>query len=325
MTGGLYYTYLDFVTNIRMSNDSFILVEGSGDKNFFETLQWNARIEQRSMPCAAVVSAEIIRSDHSGDGNRTKVERICELIEGEPFAYRLVGFVDREFRSFRFGPSIEDDLKAQRDVGRLVWSRGHSIENYFFELDTAVHPLYACTPTASVAESSLDLLRANFARIMNIACAIGLAANDINQLQNVRGSIDVAPFTVRDSTIDWEIDKWKTRLTNTPLPSHLIGALVDRYEHWLEVSRRSDAENVRWSCDGHIGLKMIWSAYAAFVFETRQRSDVPGPNASNQRSAVLSVREQVRFNQMAINWARIYSVDGLETPWLCFDKIRADN
>ena len=48
MTGGLYYTYLDFVTNIRMSNDSFILVDGSGDKNFFETLQWNARIEQRS-------------------------------------------------------------------------------------------------------------------------------------------------------------------------------------------------------------------------------------------------------------------------------------
>jgi len=48
-------------------------------------------------------------------------------------AERSIGFVERELRYFDLEDCIHDLIGDHKAVNHLVWSRGHSIENYFFE------------------------------------------------------------------------------------------------------------------------------------------------------------------------------------------------
>lgn len=65
-----------------------------------------------------------------GPSKRERVEYVCAKALNTPEARKLVGFVDREFREFEQGDTLRDLLDGHQTVGRVVWSRGHSIENY---------------------------------------------------------------------------------------------------------------------------------------------------------------------------------------------------
>ena len=142
----LQLNYDEFINLVRMSKDSHILLEGSQDKAFFDILCQAVGVISLGVnfqsPSVAITTAEVIKSDSTILGNRDKVEKVSELIRGQPFQCRFVGFVDREFREFKFAKSIRDEVRAQRCVGRLIWSRGHSIENYMFDFDVIKEPLH---------------------------------------------------------------------------------------------------------------------------------------------------------------------------------------
>ena len=76
-------------------------------------------------------SAEMIRECEGVFSNREKVEYIHALAADHA---KLAGWVDREFRMFAVGPSIVNELKGHNVLdASLFWTRGHSIENYFFD------------------------------------------------------------------------------------------------------------------------------------------------------------------------------------------------
>jgi hypothetical protein len=108
-----------------------ILVEGRDDKRIFELLLRElCHTDEKSQ--ILVDSAEAFVECHPE--NRETVEDICNKITGEAYSDRLVAFVDREFREFDF-PQLLDRVDGHKISGQLVWSRGHSIENYFFDFD----------------------------------------------------------------------------------------------------------------------------------------------------------------------------------------------
>ena len=219
---GLQVSYQAFVNWVKMSRKPHILLEGTRDKRFFDSFSITfadsegGNVGTNSRPRPAITTAESIRSDIPGEGNRDKVEKVCELVGSFSFGSRFVGFVDREYRKFRLDDRVEDKLKAQRRQGRLVWSRGHSIENYLFDFDTVRTPLRVCTPDPEIAQNALEVLRANFEEIVNIACSLGLAARDFGQMELVRRTVTWDLAVLSGPNVQWDTDKWRLALGQDP-------------------------------------------------------------------------------------------------------------
>lgn len=324
---GLRLTFREYIASIQMSKHPHILLEGTQDKSFFSRMNERSRSISRSMPVnvsittAEELQAETINTDQA-IGNRDKVELVCGLVGNRSFQKRFVGFVDREFRAFTFCDTIGDTLRSHHCTGRLVWSRGHSIENYMFDYEVFREPLCDFSPNQQVADVALDILKENFSEILNIGCALGLAARAQRQLSTVRRTVHWEILELTKSTLRWDTDKWSDRLTqHSHLDTSTSKTLACEFDRWLEIARSSDPEDVRWACDGHIGMDLIWSSYARIIYDIRRSAVVAGAKPNNQREAILRTNGNVKFNHLARKWARSTCAGGRDSPILCLGMI----
>ena len=170
------YTPAEYRNILRMTRRTHLLVEGKMDKRFFSTLIDEWRQEDLVGVSTSGFDVDIDTAETLIEflpplGNREKVEIICQEVAKTDFAVRLVGFVDREYREFCANPGeLEDTIRGHHIEGRLIWSRGHSFENYFFDTDVLHTPLRdSCT--ADNTEVALVLLKRVLPSLLRIACA----------------------------------------------------------------------------------------------------------------------------------------------------------
>ena len=325
---GLQLSYKSFVNRVRMSRHPHILLEGTRDKRFFDVLHFamedledNCR-DNKGQLRIITTTAESIKADNPGEGNRQKVENVCQIVAGYPCRERFVGFVDREFRRFRFGDILEDCLQSQHRIGRLVWSRGHSIENYLFDFAIVKNPLRVCTPEPEVARSALDILRNNFVELINVACSLGLVGRELGQLDLVRRSVRWEFIEVLDEMLRWDIVKWRRQLEDDPrLDSETVDHMLSEFKRWLDIVRSSSPVDVRWACDGHMGYRLIWEAYASIViYVCSTLDDFEGPPTRHGR-AILGVNDAIKFNQLVESWHADNNSGTNDTPAICFEMV----
>ena len=317
---GLLLSYKEFIATVQMSRLPHILLEGSRDRGFF-TRMCEVALNTPPQTHIAITTAEQIKSDVSGVGNRAKVENICELITQHTFRYRFVGFVDREFRKFTLRKYVCDDLRTHRCQGRLVWTRGHSIENYMFDFEVVKRPLMDFSIDDEIAVTALTTLKERFSDVIRIGCALGIVGLEQDQLGVVRRTVDWKTVRLVDGTFRWDIEQWKDALVErSALTASDRARLVDGFQRWYEIAGTSHPDDVRWACDGHIGLSLIWTAYARAIHDIAEigRSK---PNAANQRAAILGVNPTAKFNHLARNWAELRGVNTEEAPVCCLDML----
>ena len=325
---GLEVTYDDFVNEVMMSKDPYILLEGSDDKSFFDvlldTVRGSPEYQYGSLSTVAIETAERVLSDGLTEGNRQKVEKVSRLVAGTLYQERFVGFVDREFREFHAGSIIADCLRTQQALDRLIWSRGHSIENYLFDYQVFRVPLRDSSANGEIAETALEWLEQNFQDILGVACAIGFAGKEMGMLDDVRRSVHFDPILPPGSLILWDVEVWKREMVqHTRLNAQESDALADRFKHWLDVVKVSNPSDVKWACDGHTGLRLIWEVYAQYVFCVSRSNPGVGPNAGNQRAAITGIPLRSRLNYLARSWANLTGYPAPQTPFVCFDLIGA--
>ena len=323
---GLQLTYEEFVNTVRMSKSAFILVEGSQDKQFFDILLQTLRNDSANAneygDSVAITTAEGVKSDGLIIGNRSKVENLSELVAQTSFRERFVGFVDRESREFHIDNEITDNLRTQRQIDRLVWSRGHSIENYLFDFQVVRIPFRDSSENGQIAETALQNLEANFAQLLSVACALGLAGAELGLLEIVRGTVHIDPVMPPQSSYLWNVGVWKNGMVqHSSLNSQQSDELAARFEHWLGIVEASKPIDVRWTCDGHIGIRLVWAAYAKYVYLARQAAPGIGPNATNQRDAITKIPTNLKFNYLARSWAQATEHPSPDTPYVCFELI----
>lgn len=318
---GLQLTYTEFVAAIEMSKLAHILLEGSRDKAFFARM-CEAALDVLPEDHVAITTAEELRSDVSILGNRDKVEHVCNLIERKHFQSRFVGFVDREFREFTCSESIRDELRSHCRKGRLVWSRGHSIENYLFEYQVIRQTLLDFSTNDDVGRKALEVLQAQFQEIMRIACALGMAAFRQKQLEVVRRTVNWKTMQLTDGKFQWDIGEWNTALAQgSGLIESCRVSLVEGFQQWHEIAKMSDPNDVRWACDGHIGFKLIWAAYVRAVNDIAATIPNIKPKYTNQREKLLSIDDAVKFKSSTSYWADMKGADINDSPALCLDML----
>ena len=325
---GLEVTYDEFVNEVMMSNHSYIMLEGPDDKSFFDilvdTVKGSPEYQYGPLSTVAIDTAERVKSDGLAEGNRQKVEKVSQLVAGTLFRTRFVGFVDREFRKFRLGNMIADRLQTQRTLDRLVWSRGHSIENYLFDFQVFRVPLRDSSVNGEIAEIALQSLEQNFQEILSVACALAFAGKETDMLDVVRGTVHFDPIMPPNALVFWDVEVWGKRIVqHSRLNVQQSDALATSFERWLNVVKSSNPSDVKWACDGHTGIRLIWEAYAQYVFCASQLRPGVGPTAGNQRAAITGIPLPLRFNYLARSWANLTAYPDPDTPFVCFDLIGA--
>ena len=296
------FTPEEYLKYLEMDDISrHILVEGRDDKRIFELLLRElCHTDEKSR--ILVDSAAAFVECHPE--NRETVEDICDKITGETYSDRLVAFVDREFREFDF-PKLLDHLNGHKVSGQLVWSRGHSIENYFFDFDTLCDPFIAFSPEGF--DEALDIFKDVFDSAMRVACAISLAAREIGRLKRVRASINAQMLNVDGSETELNFDAWKMNLEGKLSPDE-VERLFTRFEFWYNKVLEADHNIARWMCDGHIGFRFIWTVYDRCVQLSGQKG-------------TLEAKPPIRFNVCANSWVKHLLDNQCEYPAAVLDLL----
>jgi hypothetical protein len=298
MTDTFIYSPAGYRNMIKMSAFKYILVEGRDDKISLTYLIQDLLGKHSDIK---VHGAHQIRFGND-IGNRERVEAICESLKDESSAKRFVGFVDREFREFDLNENINDLINKHNIIGCLIWSRGHSIENYYFDF-TILERVLRLYSVTEYFDEAIILFEQNLQSILKLACAISLAAYEHKILKPVRSSIDWKILDFNASILDINTANWsKTLIKKQKIRNEDTDALIGAFQAWFEKVSKADYEIVRWLCHGHIGLTFIWAAYARCVFEVCERAKSVDP--WREANKVLKAEETVRFNGCASEWAR---------------------
>jgi len=281
----------------KFSKTKRLLVEGRDDKKFFKILFNQFKFDNVKIDTAENL---IDFKDNNGNiikKNRQKVETICNSLNNKSCNDNFVGFVDREFDEFDINTTIYDKLISHKVKGRLVCSRGHSIENYFFDFYILCESLRDLCDTEYFFEA-LNIFSNLIESTLRLACAASLAGKEIGDQGNfslIKGSIKWELIEIRDSKAILLIDKWQKSL-ESKTNEGLAKKIIERYQYWLEIVYSSNLDDVRWICHGHIGIAVIWAVYSFCVYDIcRDDKEV---------SRILSIRENNRTHACASWWAR---------------------
>jgi len=312
----LQYTINEYLTNVHMSSNPTLLVEGADDKRFFKFLaeDYQTLVEDARQPNIHIDCADMLSNEESM-GNREKVEEVAERIRNKTYKNRFLGFVDREFREFIINDHLEDTLMQQKQEDRLIWSRGHSIENYLFDFSILRKPLRDFS-VSDHFDKALDLMEENFVSIIRIAGAFSLTAYKTEMISLGQGAMSWKIFDFTDDSLKINMNSLEERLLNIHnLDSERTEKFLSEYTNQIPLTEKANFEVVRWVTHGHIGMKTIWAAYGKFI-----SGFAPGEEEQEVQK-VLKADESVRFNSCTSSWSAENLGPLEESPVICFTQL----
>ncbi|MEB3340216.1 DUF4435 domain-containing protein [Okeania sp.] len=270
------FTPKEYRIYLMNSNQKHILVEGKNDKYFIERmLSYLANeIDKPELNEQVVVdSAEFLIKADSGTGNnKEKVEEIANSVVDKPYSQRFIAFIDRELYLFNWDYEqtqiLQDNFPAHNIEKRIIRTRGHSLENYLFELDI-VSNFFNINTIIPNPQIATNLFRQIFKSVIYSACTIGLAATKTKLLQKIESGILWRNFIeLTSGEINFLLEDWLDFLTDKrSVPDSKILEIKQNYEIYIQLINQTSFEIVRWLSHGHIGYDFLREAYIKCVME----------------------------------------------------------
>jgi len=322
---GLTYSINGYLIKIRITKNPLLLVEGKNDLHFFERLFHEASKRGYKLPEPIHIDTAAMLQDEKmkGMGNREKVETVCRVVTQEIIGYKpFCGFVDREFRGFEIGTEIHDTICDHYVTDALIWSRGHSVENYYFDITSLRKPFELSSPIQIAhVETALNLFADIFESILHVSCAISLAARDTEYLSEakvglIKRCMDWKNLYISEMKINIDSAKWGKILQGTEKSEKFL----QKYDYWQEFIATLDRNTLRWLCHGHIGFTMFWAAYFRCVYETCTKRQEEHER-SRRVSQVQKLGEDMRFHLCSTNWAENALADEISYPLVVLEKL----
>lgn len=286
----LKWTRDEYLNYVEMDSQTrFLLVEGERDCDLFRFLFYHTSIDIKS--AANLIEAPLIPE------NREKVEWVADAFHNKPFRERFVGFVDREFREFEFEPAIRDQLERHHVADRLVWSRGHSAENYFFAFERLEYVLKDLVADAD--RRLVETFSFVVGPMIRIGCAVSLAARDVKSIKKVEHCIVEEMIEQIEAEPSVSIQAWSRKLRGH-LDEAEIDLLTERFTYWQDRVESVDDRTLRWLCHGHIGFSLVWAAF-------RRLHQLKGRKPVQRKSTDI-------FRQCAHRWAEDCACNPTDYP-----------
>lgn len=309
---GLQLTPEEYVTEIIMSEDRFLLLEGSDDEDFFiliyNLLRNNKdRISAEKLDLLKNIIIDTAERIQGELGNRAKIEKICDLVAQEPSNVnnRVLGFVDREFREFEYSNYLKDYIKTHKINNRLIWSRGHSIENYFFEIST-LREAFNDYLVSSLYQEAFEIFESKFDYTLKIACALSLAGLSENLLNPIAKSLDWQCIDITSTSIKVNLETWGKILNKRlKLDQLRIQNLFNKFQTYLDMTDQCDIETSRWLSHGHIGFNFMFVVYSKCLYITASSDQRKNHDEEAEK---VNKNKDTRFRTVANAWIRSQSI-----------------
>jgi len=253
-----------------------ILVEGKDDKYLVERLYQDflAETGKHTENQIHVDSADdFIKGDEliPFSNNRQKVKYIANSVIGKPYSGKFIGFVDRELDEFEwdyeYHSELKDIINTHDIIKRLILSRGHSIENYIFDISILCDVLESLS-SITYTNQVIHNFRETFESTLRIACSVGLAASKAQVLQKADSTIDYSLLEIASSTeVAFEFEEWVKKLVDKGISTTQEQNLRLNYIAYNEQVAKASMSLVKWICPGHIGFDFIKALYERCVLD----------------------------------------------------------
>ena len=312
--------------SIISGKNKHILVEGKDDKYLIERLYLDFLVDDSKYTHNKILvdSAEnIIKGDESISlsKNRDKVEYIANSIIGKPYADGFVGFVDRELHKFEWNyecnAELQDLLNSHDVIQRLVLSRGHSIENYIFDVSIFCEVLQILSTTVSSGKA-IELFKETFQSTLRIACSIGLASTKSQVLSRTYDTIDYNLFERTSLTeVSFKFDDWVEKLVVRGISTDQERQLRLHYLAYKDQVTRASISLVRWICHGHIGFDFLKALYERCITEVCPITQ----DKSKELSGISWISKEKLFYTFVNYWVKQSLQEQYNYPIVIFELL----
>ncbi len=243
-----------------------------------------------------------------------KIEEMCKSYSKE----NLVGFVDREFRNFEMQDSIIDQVQGHYQDGNLVWSRGHSVENYYFDPEIFRGPFQDVC--GEDFRKAFPLFRKYISSYLKVVCVLSLLGlKNNNQTERIRASVG---WNIVASNGELDIETWKTILSShLGLDDEEITSLTGYLPDLLDLVSRADIEIIKWLSHGHLGFSFLWNAFARCIYDSFDGEENIKRKKAN---SFLNLQNNIRFNMCGRSWAKAAVNGKAEFPTPVFELLGID-
>lgn len=317
----------EYLTQIIMSEDSVLLVEGSDDEVFFTLLynrlnRYYSKSSVEKLNLLKKIRIDTAEQIQAPLGNREKVELVCQLAlaaDSKDASRKILGFVDREFREFDYSNLLQDKVNGHKIDGRLIWTNGHSIENYFFDISTWKETFDAF-PISSCYLEAFHLFESKFTDILQIACSLSLAAISENLCKLVSNTLNWNCIEIKTQSMQLNTTEWATELKKKKLDQIRIDNIIDKFKQYVDIVSISNLEVVRLLCHGHIGFNLIFAVYGKCLYTVCLSNGIATPEEEANK---INKNKDMRFNLCAKAWninnaLDIELNDSVDFPLKCF-------
>lgn len=258
------YSIGGYLALLAFRTSKTILVEGPSDKRAISALLQQLK-EAGLFPRKELLIDTAAMIQATGLGKREIVEKLHS--DSHAAGTPIAALCDREFRGFQPMPTASDQFGGHKEIPpSLFWTRGHSIENYFFTEEYYTQYLTFAHPEA-LNDKAFELVRLHFDDILCWAARIGLAAH-VNQLiSKLNGVFSRTTWKLATSGgVEPDLSAIKQELISRGVATNT----ADSFEKEV-ISQRSNtaltpgAPLVRWINHGHIGFSATWTAIGRLV------------------------------------------------------------
>lgn len=284
-----------FLNAAQISKRKVLVVEGISDKKILKICAVNiSRLRVKDASNIDISTVEDIEFPLPIFSNKEKVRYLHSQAKARKI--KVACLIDREFDDFLTDLPLQDQVQAEIVEGRnLFRTRGHSIENYFFELDYVLEAL--TIKYASELEGNFDsVIETNYNQIASFSAAISLAALKCNLIKKIEGALEKSLFIYVNNKVMFNYSRVESLLFSRSVCISDIEKFISHsISYKAEIERLNNIEFSKWITHGHIGYKSMWAIISMLV------SDLGNETVINQ---ICRGHGDDKISIMANRWSR---------------------
>ncbi len=267
------YTINGYISALTLRTKRTLLTECRTDKTFSSRMLLELQQLGRLSSSIVIDTVELIKSDPETRGNRVLVETIHNKAVDENIS--ITSLVDREYRYFNL-EDFSDTLEGHNSTPtHLYWTRGHSLENYFFKPDFFIN-FIKLKFSENLLNDSLKSIFNHFSSILRWATAISLILNRHNLLSKSEGIANYRMWSLVGKDVMFNHSLFTNDLTTRGVTADLgktISIQIDSLEK-IFTENNTSQELLQWLCHGHLGWSLLWTGVAAVLAQHVSQIDI---------------------------------------------------
>ncbi len=250
------YSIQGYGVAVNLRSAKTILVEGPTDRKILSRLILEKQLDTDTRSACVIDEVGLASNDTrlAGKGSKEKIEMIVSMLPTH--SSKLNFLVDREWE----GIDIEN-VPAEHKALDFPWgvrTKGHSIENYWFQERVVAKYLKMFYGTELNVEFFFAL-ETRFDDMIKLAAAYSFAVKRMSLITRCASA-------VRAQDVEWDgrryvvIRTLNSQLATRNVTEDVVGKILLELDKQTLAAASGDI--LRWLCHGHLGEEMIWACVA---------------------------------------------------------------